>query len=238
MLAEHVCENHGSTVPLRGNVDEVVRLDEVRNLLNPRYIVVEPELGVDYPMELLHLLLAPVDVVTTSGSGFVGFLHHILLANPEGLATVLNLIEFNTCRAGAVFEFDTGGTGHEIQKGAERKQEAFGHHATEPDSLNTTVVFEQTGLLLVFVQYAMPVKVSKRQKLRVDTGHGREVNELTGLLIDAYDYIVTVNMSDLQSGYLRVSMLGESVNLHYLAEVVYVSLFANIQFHFRFLLII
>jgi hypothetical protein len=74
--------------------------------------------------------------------------------------------------------------------------------------------------------------------LRVDTGHGREVNELTGLLIDAYDYIVTVNMSDLQSGYLRVSMLGESVNLHYLAEVVYVSLFANIQFHFRFLLII
>jgi hypothetical protein len=32
-------------------------------------------------------------------------------------------------------------------------------------------------------------------------------------------------------------VLRESVNLNYLAEVVYVSLFVNIQFHFRLLLI-
>jgi hypothetical protein len=74
-------------------MDEVIRTDGVRLLTNDSRRVVEPELVVDNPVELLQTLLTLPVLPVTGRSLLLSLLNNILLANPEGLTLMLNLVE-------------------------------------------------------------------------------------------------------------------------------------------------
>lgn len=222
VLAEYVGVDSGRTIPLGRDVDEVVRGDSGRLLPDDGSRVVETELVVNYTVELLQSLLTLLVllVTTLSGSLLTLLVDDVLLANPELLTLVLYLVELRTDRAVTLIESDGGGGDDEINQGLERQQEALGGLTLQLDSLDTTVVLEHASLLRILVEVLMLIEVSESQKLRVDAGHGREVNELARFLVDAHDDVESIHVSDLQPRYLGVDVLGESVYLYNLRQVV------------------